>query len=56
MAGNTILLKPASATMGCGIEIEKAFSKSGAPDGVFQTLVGDSSIADILIDSEMLTL
>jgi succinate-semialdehyde dehydrogenase/glutarate-semialdehyde dehydrogenase/succinyl-CoA reductase len=52
MVGNTIVLKPASATMGCGIEIEKAFSKSGTPDGVFQTLVGDSSIVDILIDSE----
>jgi acyl-CoA reductase-like NAD-dependent aldehyde dehydrogenase len=52
MVGNTIVLKPASATMGCGIEIEKAFSRSGVPDGVFQTLVGDSSIADILIDSE----
>jgi acyl-CoA reductase-like NAD-dependent aldehyde dehydrogenase len=52
IAGNTIVLKPASATMGCGIEIEKAFAKSGAPDGVFQTVVGDSSIADILIDSK----
>ena len=52
MVGNTIVLKPASATMGCGIEIEKAFSRSGLPDGVFQTMVGDSSIADILIDSE----
>ena len=52
MAGNTIVLKPASATMGCGIEIEKAFSRSGVPDGVFQTIVGDSSIANILIDSE----
>jgi succinate-semialdehyde dehydrogenase/glutarate-semialdehyde dehydrogenase/succinyl-CoA reductase len=52
MAGNTIVLKPASATMGCGIEIEKAFKRSGVPDGVFQTVVGDSSIADILIDSE----
>ena len=31
MAGNTIVLKPASATMGCGIEIEKAFSRSGVP-------------------------
>jgi succinate-semialdehyde dehydrogenase/glutarate-semialdehyde dehydrogenase/succinyl-CoA reductase len=44
MVGNTIVLKPASATMGCGIEIEKAFNKSGLPDGVFQTIVGDSSI------------
>jgi acyl-CoA reductase-like NAD-dependent aldehyde dehydrogenase len=52
MVGNTIVLKPASATMGCGIEIEKAFSKSGVPDGVFQTIVGDSSIADIIIDSQ----
>jgi acyl-CoA reductase-like NAD-dependent aldehyde dehydrogenase len=52
MAGNTIVLKPASATMGCGIEIEKVFSRSGVPEGVFQTIVGDSSIADILIDSE----
>ena len=38
--------------MGCGIEIEKAFDRSGVPEGVFQTIVGDSSIADILIDSE----
>jgi acyl-CoA reductase-like NAD-dependent aldehyde dehydrogenase len=52
MAGNTIVLKPASASMGCGLEIEKAFSNSGVPDGVFQTVVGDSSIADILINSE----
>jgi len=52
MAGNTIVLKPASATMGCGIEIEKAFSRSGVPEGVFQTLVADSSMADALIDSE----
>jgi succinate-semialdehyde dehydrogenase/glutarate-semialdehyde dehydrogenase/succinyl-CoA reductase len=52
MAGNTVVLKPASATMGCGIEIEKAFSRSGMPEGVFQTLVADSSMADVIIDSE----
>jgi acyl-CoA reductase-like NAD-dependent aldehyde dehydrogenase len=52
MVGNTIVLKPASATMQCGIEIEKTFEKAGLADGVFQTLVGDSSIADIIIDSE----
>lgn len=50
--GNTVVLKPASATMQCGIEIEKSFRKIGAPEGVFQTLVGDSSIADALIDSD----
>ncbi len=53
MIGNTIVLKPASATMQCGIEIEKAFDRVGLPDGVFQTLVGDSSVAESLIDSDI---
>jgi acyl-CoA reductase-like NAD-dependent aldehyde dehydrogenase len=51
MVGNTIILKPASATMQCGIEIEKTFDKAGVPHGVFQTLVGNSRIAETLIDS-----
>jgi acyl-CoA reductase-like NAD-dependent aldehyde dehydrogenase len=42
MIGNTIILKPASVTMQCGIEIEKTFDKAGIPQGVFQTVVGDS--------------
>jgi len=49
--GNTIVLKPASATLQCGIEMEKLFAKVGFPDGVFQTLVGDSTVAGHLIDS-----
>ena len=52
MVGNTIILKPASATMQCGIEIEKTFEKAGVPQGVFQTLIGDSRIAETLIDSD----
>ena len=35
-----------------GIEIEKTLTKAGVPDGVFQTIVGDSSAAEILIDSD----
>jgi acyl-CoA reductase-like NAD-dependent aldehyde dehydrogenase len=53
--GNTIVLKPSSVTMQCGIEIEKAFSKVGLPEGVFQTLVGDSSIANTLIESKYIS-
>ena len=53
MIGNTIVLKPASATMQCGIEIEKTFNRVGLPDGVFQTLVGDSSVAESLIDADI---
>ena len=51
MIGNTIVLKPASATMQCGIEIEKTFQKASVPEGVFQTLVADSKSAESLIDS-----
>jgi len=49
--GNTIVLKPASATLQCGIEMEKLFTNVGFPEGVFQTLVGDSTVAEHLIDS-----
>jgi succinate-semialdehyde dehydrogenase/glutarate-semialdehyde dehydrogenase/succinyl-CoA reductase len=55
MIGNTVVLKPASATMQCGIQIEKTFGKVGFPEGIFQTLVGSSSIADSLIDSEFIS-
>ena len=51
IAGNTIVLKPASATMQCGIEIEKTFDKAGLSEGIFKTVIGDSSVAEILIDS-----
>ncbi len=53
MVGNTIVLKPSSATMQCGIEIENAFNNAGFPEGVFQTLIGNSSIAESLIDSDI---
>lgn len=51
IVGNTIVLKPASATMQCGIEIENIFKKAGLFDGIFSTLIGDSSVAEILVDS-----
>jgi succinate-semialdehyde dehydrogenase/glutarate-semialdehyde dehydrogenase/succinyl-CoA reductase len=53
IAGNTIVLKPASATMQCGIEIEKTFDKAGLSEGIFNTVIGDSSVAEILVDSDV---
>lgn len=53
IVGNTIVLKPASATMQCGIEIESSFKNAGLPQGVFKTLIGDSSVAELLIDSDI---
>jgi succinate-semialdehyde dehydrogenase/glutarate-semialdehyde dehydrogenase/succinyl-CoA reductase len=35
MAGNVIAMKPSRITHQSGIEIEKAFTESGVPDGVF---------------------
>lgn len=53
VAGNTIVLKPASATIHCGLEIQDVLHNAGLPDGVFQTVVGDSSSAESLIDSDI---
>ena len=52
IAGNTTVLKPASATIQCGIELENVAVKSGIPNGVFQSIVGNSTIVKELIDSK----
>jgi succinate-semialdehyde dehydrogenase/glutarate-semialdehyde dehydrogenase/succinyl-CoA reductase len=53
MAGNTVVLKPSSATMQCGIDIEKMMEKLDSYDNIFRTLIGDSKVAETLIDSEI---
>ncbi len=53
MAGNVIVMKPSRITMQTGIEIEKAFTESGIPDGIFQTVVGSVESANHLIDSDV---
>ena len=52
MAGNTIILKPSSVTMQCGLEIERIFEKIGLPDYVFKTVIASGTEAGYLIDSE----
>ena len=53
MAGNVIVMKPSRVTLQSGIEIEKAFTESGIPDGIFQTVIGSVDSANHLIDSEV---
>jgi len=53
MGGNVIVMKPSRITMQSGIEIEKAFTESGIPDGIFQTVVGSVDAANHLIDSDV---
>lgn len=53
MAGNTIVMKPSSVTLQCGIELERAFADTGFPEGAFQTIIGSSEAANHLIDSDV---
>ena len=53
VAGNTIVLKPASATLQCGIEIEKTIKNAGLQDGVFQTVVGNYIVAENLLETDI---
>ncbi len=52
-AGNVCVLKPSSVTPYCGIEVEKVFREAGLPDNAVQTVVGDGSTAEALIDSDV---
>jgi succinate-semialdehyde dehydrogenase / glutarate-semialdehyde dehydrogenase len=50
-AGNVALLKHASNVPQCALAIEEIFSRAGAPQGVFQTLlVGSDAVSRILSD------
>jgi succinate-semialdehyde dehydrogenase/glutarate-semialdehyde dehydrogenase len=52
-AGNTMVLKHASNVSGCAQAIEKIVVKSGAPKGVFQTLLLPSSEVAGMIESPL---
>src|SRR2546426_1633544 len=49
IAGNTVVVKPASASPQSGCNLETAFREAGLPDGVFQIVVGDRTTANALI-------
>lgn len=51
LAGNTILMKHAEATMGCATLIERIFRKAGAPRGLLQNLpIEHEQVASLLKD------
>ncbi len=51
-AGNTTIFKPASATPQSGVNLETALTDAGLPSGCFKTVLGDSRIADQIIDGD----
>ena len=52
-AGNTAVIKPASASPRTGRFVEEAFREAGLPDGVLQVVVGDSTTGTALIRSRV---
>jgi succinate-semialdehyde dehydrogenase/glutarate-semialdehyde dehydrogenase len=53
-AGNVVLLKHASNVPRCALELQRLFERAGAPDGVFQTLlVETSAVAGLIADDRV---
>lgn len=52
-AGNTAVIKPASASPKTGLHVEEAFREAGLPDGVLQVVVGDYTTGTALIRSNV---
>lgn len=53
MAGNVTLLKHAPNVCGCSKKIEAIFIEAGAPPGVFQSLIIDTSCVEKLLDHKI---
>lgn len=52
-AGNVAVLKHASSTTGCALEIEKLFKDAGYPKGCFQTLLVNHDQIKTVIESDI---
>jgi acyl-CoA reductase-like NAD-dependent aldehyde dehydrogenase len=52
-AGNTAVIKPASASPMTGLHVEEAFREAGLPGGVLQVVVGDYTTGTALIRSRV---
>ncbi len=52
MAGNTTLLKHAPNVCGCALALEKIFLESGAPPGVFTSLIVDTPVVERILASD----
>lgn len=50
VAGNAVVLKHASNVTGCALAIEEVFTSAGFPDGLFRTLVLESTEMDRVIE------
>lgn len=52
-AGNVAILKHSSVCLGSSLEIAKAFSEAGFPEGIFQVVLGDYRSGESLVESNI---
>lgn len=50
VGGNAVLYKPSEHTTLTGLELQKLWSQSGVPEGLFQTITGDGKAGQALIE------
>jgi len=50
VAGNAVVVKPSSVTPECGQKIAKLFEKCKFPEGVFNVVIGDSTVGTTLVN------
>ncbi len=52
-AGNTVILKHSSKTIGCAKMIVQAFEQAGFPKDVFTSVIGHHTVGEYLIKSNI---
>ena len=52
-AGNVGILKHSSVCLGCALKIEDAFKQASFPDNIFQSIIGDYTAGEALIQSDI---
>jgi acyl-CoA reductase-like NAD-dependent aldehyde dehydrogenase len=53
--GNVVILKHSSYVPACALAIEEVMTSCGLPDGVFRTIIADSSLAKTMINSKKIS-
>jgi len=52
IAGNVAVLKHSSVCIGSALQIEEAFGQSGFPENIFQCVIGDYKVGEVLVLSD----
>jgi acyl-CoA reductase-like NAD-dependent aldehyde dehydrogenase len=52
-AGNVGILKHSSVCLGCALKLEQAFRDAGFPENVFQSVIGDYSAGEALVQADI---